>query len=90
MPLQRRLPKVGFKSLLGKLTKELNLSDINSLNLDLIDINILRAKNIVPKLCKQVKIIDSGNIDKPIILKGLKATKGASEKIINAGGRVEV
>ena len=92
MPLQRRLPKVGFVSLLGKLTKELNLSDINSLNLDidLIDIDILRAKNIVPKLCKKVKIIDSGIIDKPIIVKGLKATKGASEKIVNAGGRVEV
>ena len=90
MPLQRRLPKVGFVSLLGKLTKELNLSDINSLNLDIVDIDILRAKNIVPKLCKKVKIIDSGIIEKPIIVKGLKATKGASEKIINAGGRVEV
>ena len=90
MPLQRRLPKVGFKSLLGKLTKELNLSDINSLNVDIVDINILRAKNIVPKLCKQVKIIDSGVIDKPIIVKGLRATKGAFEKIINAGGKVEV
>ncbi len=90
MPLQRRLPKVGFKSLLGKLTKELKLSDINLLNIDLIDIDILRAKNIVPKLCKKVKIIDSGIIDKPIIVKGLKATKGASEKIVNAGGRVEV
>ena len=90
MPLQRRLPKVGFVSLLGKLTKELKLSDINLLNIDLIDIDILRAKNIVPKLCKKVKIIDSGIIDKPIIVKGLKATKGASEKIVNAGGRVEV
>ena len=90
MPLQRRRPKVGFVSLLGKLTKELNLSDINSLNLDIVDIDILRAKNIVPKLCKKVKIIDSGIIEKPIIVKGLKATKGASEKIINAGGRVEV
>ena len=90
MPLKRRLPKVGFVSLLGKLTKELNLSDINSLNLDIVDIDILRAKNIVPKLCKKVKIIDSGIIEKPIIVKGLKATKGASEKIINAGGRVEV
>jgi len=90
MPLQRRLPKVGFKSLLGKLTIELNLSDINSLNLDIVDIDILRAKNLVPKLCKKVKIIDSGIIDKPITVKGLKATKGASEKIANAGGRVEV
>ena len=74
----------------GKLTKELNLSDLNSLNIDTIDINILKDRNIVPKICKQVKIIDSGIIDKPIIVKGLKATKGASEKIINAGGKVEV
>jgi len=90
MPLQRRLPKVGFKSLLGKFTMELNFSDINSLNVDVVDIDILRAKNIVPKLCKKVKIIDSGILDKAIVIKGLKATKGASEKIANAGGRVEV
>ena len=90
MPLQRRLPKVGFKSLLGKFTMELNFSDINSLNVGMVDIDILRAKNIVPKLCKKVKIIDSGILDKAIVIKGLKATKGASEKIANAGGRVEV
>jgi len=90
MPLQRRLPKVGFKSLISKLTVELNLSDINSLNFDIIDINILKTNNVIPKLCKKIKIIDSGHIDKPKVLKGLKATKGASEKILNAGGRVEV
>ena len=90
MPLQRRLPKVGFKSLISKLTVELNLSDINSLNFDIIDINILKTNNVIPKLCKKIKIIDSGHIDKPKVLKGLNATKGASEKILNAGGRVEV
>ena len=90
MPLQRRLPKIGFKSLISKLTVELNLSDINSLNFDIIDINILKSNNVVPKLCKKIKIIDSGQIDKPKVLKGLKTSKGASEKILNAGGRVEV
>ena len=59
MPLQRRLPKIGFKSLISKLTVELNLSDINSLNFDIIDINILKSNNVVPKLCKKIKIIDS-------------------------------
>ena len=90
MPLQRRLPKVGFKSSLSKLTAELNLSDINSLHLDLIDIFILKNLNAVPNICKKVKIIDSGTIDKPVVIRGLKISEGAAKKILNAGGKVEV
>jgi len=90
MPLQRRLPKVGFKSLMSRLSAELNLSDINSLKTDTVDIVLLKTNNIIPVLCKKVKIIDSGSIDKPVVIKGLKVTKGALIKIINAGGRVEV
>ena len=90
MPLQRRLPKVGFKSIISKLSTEVNLSELNSLPFEIIDIDILKSSSLIPNICKKVKVINSGNIDKPIILKGIKVTDGAAKKIVNAGGKVEV
>ncbi len=90
MPLQRRLPKVGFKSLIRKLSAEVNLSELNSLQFEIIDIHTLKLSNVIPSICKSVKVINSGNIDKAIILKGIKVTDGAAAKILNAGGKVEV
>jgi len=90
MPLQRRLPKVGFKSALKKLTAEVRLSELNSLKVDEIDLNVLKAANIVPAHAKKVKVIDSGSIDRALVLKGIKATEGAVKKIESAGGKIEV
>lgn len=90
MPLQRRLPKVGFKSTRKKYSYEVNLNEINSLDYILIDIDTLKSENIVPNSCKKVKVIDSGRISNSVTLKGLFITKGASKKIELAGGRVEV
>lgn len=89
MPLQRRLPKVGFTSHLKKFTAEVTLSEICSLGTSQVDLAALIAANIVPIFCKKVKVIKSGNINKPVKLKGILATAGAKMDIESAGGTVE-
>ncbi|MCX7091854.1 MAG: 50S ribosomal protein L15 [Methylobacter sp.] len=90
MPLQRRLPKIGFTSQIGKYSSEVRLNELNGLDADVIDIKILIAANIVPIFTKKVKIIKSGELNKAVSLKGIKVTKGAKEAIEMAGGQVEV
>ena len=77
MPLQRRLPKVGFKSLKSKYSAEVRLNELNSLNVDIIDLKVLIASNIVPEFTKTAKVIKSGELIKAINLKGIKVTVGA-------------
>lgn len=89
MPLQRRLPKVGFKSQISKYTAEVRLSELNSLAVDIIDLKALIAANIVPIFTKTVKVIQSGLVNKAINLKGIKVTIGARKSIEAAGGKVE-
>ncbi len=90
MPLQRRLPKVGFKSAMKKFSAEVRLGELNSFQVETIDLQALKAANIVPAHAKKVKVIDSGVIEKAVVLKGIKATEGAAKKIQAAGGRIEV
>ena len=90
MPLQRRLPKVGFKSLKSKYSAEVRLNELNSLNVDIIDLKVLIASNIVPEFTKTAKIIKSGELIKAINLKGIKVTFGARISIEALGGKVEV
>jgi large subunit ribosomal protein L15 len=90
MPLQRRLPKVGFKSSKKHLTSEVRLYDINKLLVDVITVEVLHSAKIVSFYCTKVKIIDSGRIDKPVTIKGINVSEGAKRKIIFAGGKVEV
>jgi large subunit ribosomal protein L15 len=89
MPLQRRLPKVGFKSQISKYTAEVRLSELNSLAVDIIDLKTLIAANIVPIFTKTAKVIQSGLVNKAINLKGIKVTIGARKSIEAAGGKVE-
>lgn len=89
MPLQRRLPKIGFKSLSKKYSAEVRLNELNGLEMEEIDLNALIENNIVPIFTKRVKVIKSGIIDKPIRLKGICVTAGAKEAIESAGGKVE-
>ncbi|MCX7085632.1 MAG: 50S ribosomal protein L15 [Methylococcales bacterium] len=89
MPLQRRLPKVGFKSLKSKFTAEVRLSEIDSLSEAEIDLKTLISANIVPIFTKTVKIIQSGLINRSVVIKGLKVTSGAKNSIEAAGGKVE-
>jgi len=90
MPLQRRLPKVGFKSLKSKYSAEVRLNELNSLSVDIIDLKVLIASNIVPEFTKTAKIIKSGELIKAINLKGIKVTVGARISIEALGGKVEV
>jgi len=90
MPLQRRLPKVGFKSLKSKYSAEVRLNELNSLNVDIIDLKVLIASNIVPEFTKTAKVIKSGELIKAINLKGIKVTVGARISIEALGGKVEV
>ena len=89
MPLQRRLPKVGFTSRKAKYTAEVRLHELSAINAELIDINALYKADILPRTMKRAKIILSGKIDKPVTIRGLGVTKGARKVIEAIGGKVE-
>jgi large subunit ribosomal protein L15 len=89
MPLQRRLPKVGFKSQISKYSAEVRLSELNALAADVIDLKALITANIVPIFTKKAKVIQSGLVVKAVNLKGIKVTVGARKSIEAAGGKVE-
>ena len=89
MPLQRRLPKRGFRSLTALVTAEVQLTELNSLSSDVVDLFSLKQAGIVSDKVKFVKIILSGSIERAVVLKGIKATKGAKIAIEAAGGRIE-
>lgn len=88
MPLQRRLPKRGFKSLAVKTRAEVRLSDIDSLGIDVIDILSLKQAGLVPVQVKTVRVILAGEISKSVTLNGLVVTKGAKAAIEAKGGKV--
>ncbi len=89
MPLQRRLPKVGFRSHLAKTTAEVTLSEVASVNADVVDMDALYHARVLPRTIKRGKVILSGEINKPVTLKGLRATRGARAAIEAAGGKLE-
>ena len=89
MPLQRRLPKRGFKSLTAAANAEIRLSELNLLAVNEIDVLGLKQAGLVPAAVSSVKVIASGELSKAIVLKGIKATKGAKVAIETAGGKVE-
>jgi len=88
MPLQRRLPKRGFKSQSLRFNAEITLSDLQGLAGDEIDVLTLKAVGLVPELSKSVKVIKSGEISRKVTLKGVLATAGAKAAIEAAGGSV--
>jgi len=89
MPLQRRLPKVGFSSRVKKYSSQVTLFEVSSLDSDVVDLKSLIDANLVPAFAKTVKVIQSGEVSKPVTLKGLKVTAGAKVSIEAAGGKVE-
>ena len=89
MPLQRRLPKVGFASRSVKLSAEVRLYELTKIDADVIDIAALIKANIVPAMTQKAKVIDSGEISKAVQLKGIKVTPGARKAIEAAGGKIE-
>jgi large subunit ribosomal protein L15 len=89
MPLQRRLPKRGFKSALKKYAAEITLGELQSLDKDEVDLLTLKAAGLVRELVKTVKVIKSGELKRKVSLKGIGATVGAKAAIEAAGGTVE-
>ena len=89
MPLQRRLPKRGFKSQSLKFRAEVTLAELERLPVDEIDLLALKKAGLVRDLIKTVKVVKSGEITRKVTLKGLGATAGAKAAIEAAGGAVE-
>ena len=89
MPLQRRLPKRGFKSLTAAANAEVRLSELNLIAVNEIDVLVLKQAGLIAATASNVKVIASGEISKAVTLKGVKATKGAKAAIEAAGGKVE-
>jgi large subunit ribosomal protein L15 len=89
MPLQRRLPKVGFNSRMARFSAELRLHELTIPEADVIDIDVLKKCNLVPAAATKVKVIKSGDLEKAVKLKGIAVTKGAREVIEKAGGSIE-
>ena len=88
MPLQRRLPKFGFSSRIGRLTGEVRTSELNALEGNVVSIETLRAANLINGGIKRVKIMLSGDVTKAVTVEGLRVTKGARQAIEAAGGKV--
>jgi len=88
MPLQRRLPKRGFRSMSAGDTAEVRLSDLERLEAGEIDLLALKAAGIVPQLALGAKVILSGALTRAVALKGVGVTKGAKAAIEAAGGSV--
>jgi large subunit ribosomal protein L15 len=89
MPIQRRLPKMGFKSRVSRTIDEVNLNELGNLKAEVIDLDVLKAAGIVNKDIRDVKIIQSGKLTAPIKLKGLRVTAGARKIIEELGGSIE-
>ncbi|RRS06373.1 50S ribosomal protein L15 [Aquabacterium soli] len=86
MPLQRRLPKRGFKSHLLKYNAEITLGELQALDVTDVDVLVLKQIGLIPQIAKVVKVIKSGELSKKISLKGIGATAGAKAAIEAAGG----
>jgi len=89
MPLQRRLPKVGFNSRSFSLSAEVRLDELAKVTADVIDLAALIAADVVPARTQKAKVIDSGEISKAVSLQGIKVTPGARKAIESAGGKIE-
>lgn len=89
MPLQRRLPKVGFSSRVGRTRAEVRLHELEKIDTDVIDLLALKANSVVPQGTLVAKVIASGTLSKAVILRGVSATKGARAAIEAAGGKIE-
>jgi len=89
MPLQRRLPKVGFHSKVNAKTREVRLYQINAMDAELIDLDALKAAGIVQNDTRKVRVIAKGDIERSITVRGLHVTAGAAKAIEAAGGKVE-
>ena len=89
MPLQRRLPKVGFISRKSRFVDEVRLHELGKVDAAVVDLDTLKQANLVSRHVRTVKVIASGSIDKAVTVRGMKVTRGARTAIEAAGGKIE-
>ena len=89
MPLQRRMPKVGFRSDIKRSRAEVRLHELAKLDVPVIDLEALLKAGVVPVGTERAKVVLSGELNKAVTLKGVAATKGARAAIEAAGGKIE-
>ena len=89
MPLQRRLPKVGFSSRRARDYAEVRLDELAKVQGDVVDLAALRQANVISRQIARAKVIASGELKAPVTLRGVAATKGARAAIEAAGGKIE-
>lgn len=89
MPIQRRLPKLGFKSRVAKTVDQITVAELAKVKAKVIDLTALREAGLISNAIKDVKVILSGELAKAVKLKGLRVSKGAREMIEKLGGSVE-
>ena len=89
MPIQRRMPKVGFRSKMASSRAEVMLSELGKIKGDVIDLEALKKAGVIPVFAEKAKVVLSGKIERAVTLKGVTATKGAQAAIEAAGGKLE-
>ncbi len=89
MPLQKRLPKFGFNSRMARVTAEIRLAELNAVKGDVADLAALREAGLITTSIERAKVFLSGELKKPVTVKGLRVTKGARAAIEAAGGTIE-
>jgi large subunit ribosomal protein L15 len=89
MPLQRRLPKFGFRSRTARFAAEVRLGDLKRVPGDVIDLDSLKAARLIARRARKVKVIASGGLERPVTVKGIAVTRGARAAILAAGGQVQ-
>jgi large subunit ribosomal protein L15 len=89
MPLQRRMPKVGFRSDIKRSRAEVRLHELAKVDAAVVDLAALLKAGVVPAGTERAKVVLSGEIKKAVTLKGVAATKGARAAIEAAGGKIE-
>jgi large subunit ribosomal protein L15 len=89
MPLQQRLPKVGFRSAKAAKVAEVRLSELDKMTAETVDLLALKAEKVIAQQCLEAKVFASGELSRKVAIKGLRVTKGARAAIEAAGGSVE-
>ncbi|MDO8860649.1 50S ribosomal protein L15 [Haliea sp. E1-2-M8] len=89
MPLQKRLPKYGFTSRVSRTTAQIRLGELNAVQSDVVDLDALKDADVIRQDVLRVRVFLSGEITRPLTVKGLVVTKGVREAIEQAGGKVE-
>ncbi|MDZ7789599.1 MAG: 50S ribosomal protein L15 [Xanthomonadales bacterium] len=89
MPLQRRVPKVGFRSAVNRHTAELRLYQINAMGAEVVDLDAVKQAGLVSKATRKVRVVNTGAIERAVTVRGIHVTAGAAKAIEAAGGKVE-